>query len=113
MRALELGNWIGLLFLVFGVGFGLPILLHSDTMGAKKVQVEKPCDPCVDVRCPLTIVCPICAICPAEKIIEREIQIPCPECRCLCKTSGAWATNDTWWYDKYRPENNGTWNETP
>lgn len=105
MKAIELILWIASLTIIFVCGFffgafGLP---HKEIIERNvTVEVLKECPVCVPVQCP---VCPECV---TERTIEKIIEKPCPECRCLCKVSGAWEDNRTWWYN-----DNQTTGETP
>lgn len=74
----------------FGVGaYGLP---HKEIV-EKNITVEVPV--ITEKLVTLNTTCPECI---TERTIEKIIEKPCPECRCLCKVSGAWEDNRTWWY---------------
>lgn len=92
--------------------FILLILIFLNKMSVEPEVVERnvTVEKIVEIPCEEeNVVCPSCP----EKIIERVIEKPCPECKCSCVTHGAWADNGTgWWYDEYRPGVNETWNET-
>lgn len=86
---------MGIVFLliIFGAGFfvGAYVLPHERIV-EKETKIMLPCEPCKIVQCPVVV-------CPAEKIIEREIQIPCDECKCLCTSHGAYEEGKkVWWY---------------
>lgn len=83
--------FIGIAFLL-GLWVGM---LITPIKTVEKNVTQFVLQPCADVQCPVVVVCPECVV---TRTIERVIEPKCPECRCLCKVSGAWEDNRTWWY---------------
>lgn len=78
-----------LVIFVFGFFIGKYLVPPEFEFIERNITVPSVCEPCEIVQCPECI---------TERTIEKIIEKPCPECRCLCKVSGAWEDNRTWWY---------------
>jgi hypothetical protein len=85
--------------------FGIIKLMQNSVPYATTDMIQA-CPTCS--VCPV-ITCPECKECAPEKVIEREVLMLCPECKCICKALGAWEEGKTvWWY-----QDNKTTGSTP